>query len=493
MSLTASLFASTSGLRTAERGLEVISRNIAGANTPGYTRKIQTQETIIRDGEARGVLPGELQRRVDAELQGQLRIQSGAAASLDIQDRYLSRVQALFGEIDADSSVRATFDRVETAFTELQANPDSGAAQNGTISAAQGFAREMNRMTDELTRLRQQAEDQIAGTVATINDKVTAIDDLNDQITRQLAEGRNAPDLKDQRDRLINELSELADITHFTDSNGAVMINIGNGQALLDQRPHALTFDSQRVSPQSKYDPPQTFPTGAPNLGGLELDGRDIAPTLDGGELGGLFTLRDQALPQAQAQLDEAAGAIVKAFEGQGLDLFVDPSNAPPHPHPDPETVGLAGRVEVNQNVIDAPWRLRDGTAAPGESATPSDTTLIDNVLDNVFEGSLTFRTSGLGPGATPDLASGLSGTATPSSYLGELIGFQATQKADIAARKEIETSLRDDLGRRLESESGVNIDEEMARLIQLENAYSASARSIQTVQRMFDALVDVI
>ena len=43
-----------------------------------------------------------------------------------------------------------------------------------------------------------------------------------------------------------------------------------------------------------------------------------------------------------------------------------------------------------------------------------------------------------------------------------------------------------------MHAEYGVNVDEEMARLMQLQNAYSASARVVSVVQELIDSLMDL-
>ena len=47
MGLDLSLRTAMSGLRTVQKGLDTVSSNIANADTPGYTRKVLTQSTVV--------------------------------------------------------------------------------------------------------------------------------------------------------------------------------------------------------------------------------------------------------------------------------------------------------------------------------------------------------------------------------------------------------------------------------------------------------------
>lgn len=493
MSLTLSLLTANSGLRAAQSGLDLIARNIANANTPGYTRKTQEQSAVLLAGEARGVLSGAVNRLVSDDLQRQFRMQAGLSSRLEIKDEFLLQLETLFGQPDKSNNVAAIYRGFEDSFLQLKTMPDSPSAQSAVLSTANDLTFNINRIGNELVEMRRQAEQNIAVHVKEVNMLVGKVRELNLQIVDQLQITGSAADLEDQRDMLLNELASLVDVSYFRDNRGQIFINTANGQALLDDTAYPLTFEPQAIGSSSKYTPPQTYPTSAPNLGGLQLNGTDIAPFLKNGRISGLFELRDQILPQAMAQLDEFAGALITAFEAQGLTLFTDPLNPPPHPHPGPETVGLSTRIQVNSDVTAEPWRLREGTSVPIQGTNQGDTALIDDIIANIFENNQTFRTTGLGPSGTPDLASGLPDSARLDVYISSFISFQANQRAEINTRRGFEDMIVTNLEQRMSSDSGVNIDEELAHLITIENAYSASARTLQTIQRMLDELMQII
>ena len=80
--------------------------------------------------------------------------------------------------------------------------------------------------------------------------------------------------------------------------------------------------------------------------------------------------------------------------------------------------------------------------------------------------------------------------TATLSEIGSELMGRVGQAANDISIRAEDRLALRDELSERVSEVSGVNLDEEMTRLITFQTAFNASARVISATQEMFDALL---
>lgn len=494
MSLNISLLSAVSGLRAVQTGIDLVSRNIANVNTPGYTRKTAPVEALILDGDVRGVVTLEIQRSVEADIQRQFRRETSISKQLEVKNESLATLEVLFGRPDDAASIASDLGALNDAFIELANSPESATQQTAVINAASALADNLNLLSSQITTIRNQAESGILDSVRTINTTVESIHKLNLQIADRVNAGQSAADLQDRRDALTDALSEEIDITYFIKSNGAIFISTAGGKALLDERPHLLEFEPQNVTAASKYTSPTLYPTSAPNLGGVVLDGVDVTERFRAGRLTGQLELRDAILPQAQAQLDEFSAVLLSELEAADLRLFVDPANPPPGPYPYPGAeIGLAGRIAVNDAVIQETWRLRDGTTVAVEGANPGDDTLIKTVIDSVLNSTLTFRTAGLGPGATPDLASGLEAQATLKQFAGSFVSFQANQKANIDTSLTSQNILAGALNNRLTGNSGVNLDQELATMIQLQNSYAASAKTVQTLQSMYDDLLSMI
>ncbi|MGD9838281.1 MAG: flagellar hook-associated protein FlgK [Afipia sp.] len=148
-----------------------------------------------------------------------------------------------------------------------------------------------------------------------------------------------------------------------------------------------------------------------------------------------------------------------------------------------PQQVGLAGRITVNSGVLADPSRL----IVYGASVPAGDTTRSDFILKQLTSTSYSYSAStGIGSSTSP--------------YKGTLLGFtqQFTSMQGSAAASAQQLSEGQDvvlatLQKKMDSVSGVDIDEEMANLLALQNAYSANARVMSTVNSMFQSLMQVL
>lgn len=479
--LGVALSAAASGLRTTQKGIELLSRNIANAATPGYTRKISEPQSLIIGGDVYGVRAGDVSRLVDSDLQRTVRQNFSDIEGASIQDQLLARLELVFGRPGDSSSVASRLNSLGNAFRSLIGNPESVAAQQTVVSKAQDLTRGFNEVANAIQNLRTQAEAQIDATVKEINGLLTDLDALNKEIVSLKAIGRETPDLEDHRDAKIDQLSKLLGITYFERDNGELRILTTSGRELLAAQPHFLSFSASGGVP-----PTATYPT---SLNGVMLDGVDLfappsatPPNTDvrTGRLAGLAELRDRVLPQAQLQIDELASVLTQQLSGLAPPLVLFQDGAIPY-NPLNRT-GYAQRIAVNPAVVANVWRVRDGTAAAAPNTTnPSDATLPLAVV-GLFEATQTFAgTTGLGTAYSFE------------NYAASFIDFQATQRGSFKSATQSQEIANEALRQRLLSESGVNIDQEMALMVELQNSYGANARVIQAAKEMLDELIKIV
>ncbi|QQP88848.1 flagellar hook-associated protein FlgK [Skermanella sp. TT6] len=490
MGLDVSLRTAMSGLRTVQQGLDVVSRNIANADTPGYTRKIQTQYTQVIQGQSVGVQTGNVEREVDTALQNEVRKQGSRVANLTVQERYLSQVETLHGDPGSESSLGNVLNRMKDGFTRLMDTPNSVPLQNEVVSLADTVARTLNRVADGINDIRTQVQVDIENALTDLNNQFQRVDDLNRQIRSLTATGQSQPDLEDQRDEALRKISEQIEVNVMRRGDGTVSVLDRFGQPYLEAGYQPLSISQVSINPQAAYP-------GAidPIRLGDPATGTDVTGRLSqGGSLGGLLQLRDQTLPRFQAQLDEFAQTMGESFESAGLLLFTDSTGVVPVDDPlaSPPTssVGFANQIRVAQAVIDTPSLLRDGSPiVPGTA--PANSNLLRTIVDGVLGGNRTFQTTGLGPNA--DLGTVLPGSATLASFAAELVSHQTNLRASTTAQLEPATTLRDHLRTKLSDQSGVNLDQEVSLLIQLQRSYSSSAQVVSTNRQLFNDLISIL
>jgi len=149
------------------------------------------------------------------------------------------------------------------------------------------------------------------------------------------------------------------------------------------------------------------------------------------------------------------------------------------------QQVGLAGRITVNSALLADPSRLIVYNTNP---TTPSgDTTRVDFILSQLTSGTYSYSA-----------ATGVGSNATP--YKGTLLGytqqFTSLQGNAAAAAQQLadgQDVVLNTLQKKMDDASGVDIDTEMANLLALQNAYSANARVMSTVNSMFQSLMQVL
>lgn len=145
------------------------------------------------------------------------------------------------------------------------------------------------------------------------------------------------------------------------------------------------------------------------------------------------------------------------------------------------QTTGFAQRISVNSALLSNPANLiLYQTTPPTASGDPTRPTFL---YDQLATAAFTFSpTTGIGGVSTP-----FSGPL--SSYIGQVMAFQG-QAADNAKNlKQGQDVVVNALQARLNQESGVNIDEEMTNLLNLQNAYGANARVFSVIKEMFAML----
>jgi flagellar hook-associated protein 1 FlgK len=146
------------------------------------------------------------------------------------------------------------------------------------------------------------------------------------------------------------------------------------------------------------------------------------------------------------------------------------------------QATGLAGRIAINGNLLADPSRLVVYQTTPLTSA--GDSTRPNFIYDALNGASLTFAPqSGVGSTSVPF-------TGSLPSFMRQVISQQGEAAQAAADLKQGQDVVFNSLQQRFNDSAGVNIDEEMANLLSLQNSYAANARVLSTVKDMLDTLM---
>jgi flagellar hook-associated protein 1 FlgK len=523
VSLDSAIGVSTSGLRAISAQLRTVSNNVANAEVPGYTRKTLPTRAVVANGTGIGVGVEQPARVTDAALQRAVWAREASFAAADTRASILAPIESLHGRPENGDSLAGLLGRVQESFINLAADPSSASLQVEAAAGADTLASRIREIAGAVTAARNRAQDQLVAGVAEANRLLAEAGALTREIVRLKNEVQGTAELEDKRDAIIGQLSSLLDIRVVLKESGEMQAFTRGGVAI-PLSGDALSTRGAELGPGAFYDP-----AGGAVPPVTLLDPSQASQSVDitrgqlGGRLGALLALRDETLPRFTAELDEFAHKLARRFEQQGLRLFTDASGNVPHeggPVPQARYIGFSSEIQVFALVRENPRLVRDGTHAipagiPGFPATrevqppygdpftpnpPGGPQgfdgLIRRILEHTFGSTVgigrphepQFLASGLGP--TGRLASPIPAAATLGAYAAALVSTQTAEHAAAKSAAEGERSTRDLLANRYADAVGVNLDQEMALLVQLQNAYQANARVLTTVQAVWDALL---
>jgi flagellar hook-associated protein 1 FlgK len=320
MGLSFALSTALSGLRATQTGIEVVSANTANARTPGYTKKSTVLDASVLGGRSAGVKVTNIQREIDTYVQRQLRTESSGLSFSNVASTYIDRLQRLFGTPGSEMSLDSLVSNFTGALDALATTPSSQSARQGVLTEAQLFTQSLNSMSADIQSMRQDADRGLASTTQQINAALKGIEKVQTQIDAMAVTGGGAsPDLLDQRDRFVNELSDLVDIRVGDSGSDFSIYTTGGATLFANHTAATLEYTGPvAMSPQTSYseDPAQN------NAGTVLLHAPGSAAPVDlladgkirSGQLKAYAEIRDNVLVEAQTQLDELAASMAEAL-----------------------------------------------------------------------------------------------------------------------------------------------------------------------------------
>ncbi len=446
---------SLSAMFAAQMGLATTSHNIANAGRLGYTRQtniLAARRSLNLPSGAigTGVDVVAVRRSHDEFLQASLRTQNARLGSYTAVDSALVELEQILGSVENDhlgSALTAFFG----AWSEL-ANPpaDPSGLKQSVLSKAESLVADFHNINESLDELEHNIEIEIQQEIETLNSLLTQIGDLNGQIMAGEIGGQTANDLRDQRDLLVSQVAEIAEVTIHERDDGSMDL-ILNGRTMIT-RQSVQQFTTQYEQSDNSYR--MTVVTQN-NLRQVDLPD---------GHLKGLLESRDTYVTNTRNNLDSVVKMLVNSVNalhtqsrtdgGAGLPFFVGDSL---------HSIDVSEAIRNNPNLI--------GTSRSGEDG--------DNDIAREIGDLANFA----GVGETQTVG---------DLYRASLIDL-ASQRGSYEFLVENQTSAVGAVESKIASIAGVSLDEEGANMLRYQNSYAAAAKVITTVQELFDALLNMI
>ncbi len=338
----------------------VVSNNIANANTPGYSREIANVVTNSYGGAD----VASVTREANAALLEQVSSSTSQAATQQaISDGLSTLAQTVDDSSSASStsgadqngaSPSAMLANLESALTTYEDSPSSSSAADAVVSAASDLTSSLNSASATVTQVREQADQNMASSVSTINSLLSQFTAANNTVVQGLQTGANVSSAEDTRDSIVTQLAQQIGVSTITAANGSESIYTDSGVTLFQDTPRTVSFTATPTLVDGANGAPVT-------VDGVPITGPNSPMPIQSGALAGYAALRDTLAPQYQAQLDQIAGGLINAFSesdqsGAGLPslpgLFTTPgATSLPSTSSTSATTGLAAKIEVNPAV----------------------------------------------------------------------------------------------------------------------------------------------
>jgi flagellar hook-associated protein 1 FlgK len=303
-----------SGLQANQAALSIVSSNIANSQTPGYVSQSVNQVEVASGTDGASVSVTGVNRQLNQFVQTQLRTETSGGAYADQMASVLTQLQSVYGSPGAAGSLETAFSNFTTALQSLSTTSGSSSSQISAASAAQALAQQLNATTQGIQTLRTNAEQDLNISVGQANAAMSQIAQINTALQGLSTTDPTAATLMDQRDAAINKLSQLMDIRVSTTGNNQTTVYTSNGVELVGVQASKLTFNSQgTLSANSQWNSnPALSSTGTITCtlaNGATVD-MIATNSISSGQIAADVTLRDKALVQAQAQVDQLAASI---------------------------------------------------------------------------------------------------------------------------------------------------------------------------------------
>lgn len=548
--LTSLLDISRRALYVQSQSLRVISNNIANVNTEGYTRRRVDLQTIIGASDDTNVFGAGadiagVTRIVDRFVNDALEQRISERSEADVRDQLLARVELMFGlqgnPGQIGTELNAFFDSLDT----LATNPASSQLRDQVILRGESLVRAVRSTYDLIAQAQREADTRLAGAVTDLNGITERIAQLNGQIAGGEIGNQENLALRDQRDLLLRDLSELVSYSKVEDSQGQLLISLQSGFALVQGTSsnaldftYAPSFGNYPVGLDSRglgtivfdFDPSATQAHG------------DLMQTLaaGSGEIAGLINIRGLQSSTDTSPFD-ASGDLVNIasrIESIARELLTTFNQV--YRGDDPDTVAIEDEDASTAAVIDARSGDLNGNG-PGvfglftySGIAGSGDSDADGLAENadltatgipVFASRLAFAisdTSSLAAAldldaadASTDFAQGDAsniqnllklrtqnasvtvGSFTPSASISTI--FEQTSSM-VGSLKRVEennvqifTAREEQIRQFYDSVSGVSIDEEFANLIDTQRAYEASARLLRVGDELISQILQLL
>ncbi|PKG78229.1 flagellar hook-associated protein FlgK [Shewanella sp. Actino-trap-3] len=302
------------GIQASQAQLGVTSNNIANANTEGYNRQVATQassqsQRLGNNFYGTGTYVSDVKRVYNEFAARELRIGQTSMSAAETSYSKLSELDQIYAQVG--QMVPENLNNFFASINSVADLPSDLGIRSSSLSSAQQLANGLNQMQSQLDGQVKQTNSQIEAITTRINEIGKELGSLNVELMKSQDQDSQ---VLDKQGALILELSEYAQVNVIPLDTGAKSIMLGGSMML-------VSGEVSMSMGVSAGDPYPNEPRINASIGDKTLN---VDPSKLGGQLGALFSFRDDTLIPASTELGQLALGVADTFNGmqsKGIDL----------------------------------------------------------------------------------------------------------------------------------------------------------------------------
>jgi flagellar hook-associated protein 1 FlgK len=464
MSIGRLLDISVRTMNTYQSAIDTASQNISNAGNPDYTRqKVVFANEVGEKGIGIGVKIQDVLRIRNDILDSQLRKYQSSLSDSQKRSEVLKQIEAIVSE-PSSNGLSTFITEFFNAWDALSANPNSQQLRLTVIQKAQELSSRFKDTIDGFSEIQYMLQQDATVQVSQINDYLKGIYELNQRIYDAEARGTKANELKDQRDALIDKLSQIVNISVQKNDYGSVMVNVG-GVYGADQTNYNQ-FEVKMVDGQLRLV--------------SKLDSNSLA-YVNGGEFFATSDLLSNKIAAYKSAYEKLATNFVdqvNAVHTQGYTLPIGGSSNTGIP--------FFGELNSSGKIVNA---FVDGEIKIN-SAVLSDPRNIAASSVAGYEGNneIATRIAELSKAKIPELDN-QTFTENYTSIINSIAQEKVMSDNSITSNDLVVQNLKTQKA----SYSGVSIDEEMTNVMRYQRSYEAASKLVKIAEELLQAILNMV
>jgi flagellar hook-associated protein 1 FlgK len=452
MSLSRIFDIARSGLSAYQAALDVTSHNVANASNENYSR--QRVELSARNPQnlaglvwGTGVQIDQVTRARNQLIDTQIRNTNSNYYNMKQRSDVLTQVESFFPE-PSDSGISSLINSFFSSWNQLAVTPNSATLRADVVRSAQNLASQVQTVYQGLDEIKTNLVNDANSKVQDLNKLLKQVQTLNVQISSASVQGGNSNDLMDQRDAVIDQISQIVNINVSYDSSNSALISVG-GVFAADQNT-AVEFKVDSVNEKMAL---------------VSSDGNNTA-VINGGELFAISDTYTNNIASYQTKLNDVMGALTDSVNSVHSTGYT-----------------AANPPQTGVNFFDS---YKDGVLKINDSILSNYNNIAASSDGTVGNGDIAVKIADLNNQPV------MNGSTISDSYNTLVSGIGNDKLASDQLMDSNQLVLQQ-LQDQRSSYSGVSIDEEMSNVIQYQRSYEASAKLITVADSMLQTILGIV